>query len=75
MFQDLTDEEIILWKSEVRQFLASSHQVQTISSSLQGISVTINHSNAWKILEELEEEQQRRRRGNNPFIQLDLRNA
>ncbi len=74
MFSEFTDEEIRQFKKEVTRFLHDNIGTQSVSSSFQGMSFTINHQNAWKTLEELTKEQNRRKRSN-PFIALDLRNA
>jgi len=46
--------------------------VQTISVD-SGLSMTVNHQNAWRFLEELTKEQRRRKRSGNPFVAIDLR--
>ena len=74
MFDELSDDEIRQFKREVTKFLQDNVGTQSVSSSFQGMSFTINHQNAWKTLEELTKEQNRRKRSN-PFIALDLRNA
>lgn len=75
MFEELTDQEILEWKKQIREFLLTNHSTLSMSNSHQGISFTLTHQNAWKILEDLTREQRRRQRRNNPFIQLDLRNV
>lgn len=75
MFEELTDDEIKQFKQEIRQFLRNNLGTQSVSSSFQGITFSINHQNAWKTLEELTKEQNRRRKGNNPFVALDIRNV
>ncbi|MDR2705104.1 MAG: hypothetical protein LBC02_04925 [Planctomycetaceae bacterium] len=72
MFEELTDEQILDLKVHIREFLSGNSTVQTVTDG-SGMSVTFNHQNAWKFLEELSKEQKRRKRGGNPFIALDLR--
>jgi len=72
MFDELTDEEIIDLKRQIAASMQSNFAVQTVSVD-SGLTLTLNHSNAWRFLEELSKEQKRRRRGGNPFIAVDLR--
>ena len=72
MFDELTDAEIIDLKRQITASMQSNFAVQTVSVD-SGLTLTLNHNNAWRFLEELSKEQKRRRRGGNPFIAVDLR--
>jgi hypothetical protein len=73
MFSELTDEQILELKTQIRTFLNGHYSFTSIS--IDGMSVSLSHDNAWKYLTELSKEQKRRRRGGNPFVAVDLRHA
>jgi len=74
MFAELTDEEIVLLKRQITEFLQSNQfgAVQSVSVD-SGLTLSLNYQNAWRFLEDLTKEQRRRRRGSSPFVAIDLR--
>ena len=74
MFSELTDEQIVTLKKQITDFLSGNNNFATQSiTDESGMSLTLNHQNAWKFLEELTKEQRSRQRSSNPFIAIDLR--
>jgi hypothetical protein len=72
MFSELTDEEIVNLKKQITASIQSNFAVRSVSVD-SGLALTLDHTNAWRFLEELSKEQARRRRGGNPFVAIDLR--
>ena len=73
MFDDLTLEELSSWKREVLNFMRSNAATQSLSTP-EGVSLSVDHDNQWRILGELNQAIQRKLRGGGRFVGIEFRN-
>ena len=72
MFDDLTLDELQSWKRELCDFMRSNVGVQSFSTP-DGVSMSVNQNNAWKVLQEINQSIARKLGRGGRFIGVEVR--